>query len=100
MKARLTFALSTAIEADVLALDEWIGAGDAAFISQAQERLTGLLHRTQILILSSHSLDLIKNVCNVAAWMERGRIVLIGPPELVVDAYLASTAPPVLAAAE
>ncbi len=89
MKARLSFALCTAIAGDVLLLDEWLGAGDAAFVEQAQVRLNEFIARSKILVLASHSLSLISNVCNVAAWFERGRLVLVGPAQEVIAAYSA-----------
>ncbi len=89
MKARLSFALCTAIAGDVLVLDEWLGAGDAAFVEQAQIRLNEFIARSKILVLASHSLSLISNVCNLAAWFERGRLVLIGPAPDVITAYAA-----------
>jgi ABC-type polysaccharide/polyol phosphate transport system ATPase subunit len=92
MKARLMFALSTAIEADILLLDEWIGAGDAAFVEQAQARLTNYLTRTGIVVLASHSLDIIRRFCTKAAWMECGRVVRIGEPRDIVEAYVQATA--------
>ena len=89
MKARLSFALCTAIAGDVLVLDEWLGAGDAAFVEQAQTRLNEFIARSKILVLASHSLSLISSVCNLAAWFERGRLVLIGPAQDVIAAYSA-----------
>jgi lipopolysaccharide transport system ATP-binding protein len=94
MKARLMFALSTAIEADILLLDEWIGAGDAAFIDQAQDRLTDYLTRTAIVVLATHSLEILTRVCTKVAWLEKGRLVGVGEPQAMVDAYLNATSPP------
>lgn len=88
MKARLMFALSTAIDADILLLDEWIGAGDAAFVEQAQNRLTDYLTRTAIVVLATHSLDILTAVCNKVAWMEKGRVVAVGEPQPIIQAYL------------
>ncbi len=87
MKARLSFALCTAIPADILVLDEWLGAGDLRFVEQAERRLNGYINQTQIVVLASHSNDLIRRVCNLAAWMERGELVMLGPVNAVVDAY-------------
>ncbi len=87
MKARLSFALSTSIDADILLLDEWLGAGDAAFVHQAQARLSAYLERAKVLVFTSHSLELIRSFCNVVLWMERGQVVLMGAPDLVIDAY-------------
>ncbi|NWG52689.1 MAG: ABC transporter ATP-binding protein [Hydrogenophilaceae bacterium] len=92
MKARLSFALSTAVPGDILLLDEWLGAGDAAFIEQAQKRLTAYLDKTEIVVLASHSLDLISNVCNIVAWFERGRLLMMGNPWTVINAYLNASA--------
>lgn len=95
MRARLMFALSTAIQSDVLLLDEWIGAGDAAFVEQAQNRLASYLTRIAIVVLASHDLNIVKRVCNKAAWMESGRIVAFGNTQDVAAAYARSmTAPP------
>jgi len=91
MKARLMFALSTAIKADILLLDEWIGAGDAAFVEQAETRLKDYLTRTGIVVLASHNLDIITRVCTKVAWMEAGRIVSVSAPEQTIAAYLTAT---------
>lgn len=87
MKVRLMFALSTAISGDVLILDEWLGAGDAAFVERAQERLAQFISRTKILVLASHSLELIESACNKALWLERGEVRMMGSPTEVVEAY-------------
>lgn len=98
MKARLMFALSTAIAADILLLDEWISAGDAAFVEQAQVRLEGYLARTGIVVLATHNLDLVTRICTRAAWMEGGRLIGVGEPRPMVEAYLKSMAASVAAA--
>ena len=90
MKARLSFALSTAIAGDILVLDEWIAAGDASFLEQAQDRLTNFLGQTQIVVLATHQISLLTETCTIAAWMEQGQIVMVGPPEMVVEAYAQS----------
>jgi ABC-type polysaccharide/polyol phosphate transport system ATPase subunit len=87
MKARLSFAICTALSGDILVLDEWLGAGDAAFVEQAEQRLREFVSRSKILVLASHSLELISHTCNVTAWLERGRIRQFGPTEEVVAAY-------------
>jgi len=90
MKARLSFALCTAVHGDILVLDEWLGAGDAAFVEQAQMRLDEFVNRSKIIVLASHSLDLIQNVCNVVCWMVRGQMIAFGPTEEIVPIYLQS----------
>ncbi len=97
MRARLLFAISTAVRGDILVMDEWLSAGDADFVEKAQERLKSLLNETKIVVLSSHSLEIIRKMCNVVCWMEGGRIVLVGDVDVVLPAYLKGVQRPVLA---
>jgi ABC-type polysaccharide/polyol phosphate transport system ATPase subunit len=90
MKTRLMFAISTAVSADILVLDEWLGAGDIDFAEQAEIRLRDYLKRAAIVVLASHSLDLIQQVCNVAVWMDGGRAMMVGRPDEVIRAYTES----------
>ncbi|HEX4505574.1 MAG TPA: ABC transporter ATP-binding protein [Alphaproteobacteria bacterium] len=87
MMLRLAFAVSTAVTPEILIMDELIGAGDAAFINKATNRLNGLIGRTQILILASHNLELLRQLCNKAVLMAEGRIKMIGPVDEVIAAY-------------
>ena len=64
MAARLTFAISTAWQSDILLIDEGIGAGDAEFQEKAKKRIENLFDRTPIMLLASHSEGLIKTFCN------------------------------------
>lgn len=88
MKARFAFALCTAIDADILVLDEWLSAGDLDFQERANQRLNELVRSASILVLASHSLPLIESVCNRAILLEKGRIVLQGGASEVCAAYL------------
>lgn len=88
MRARLSFALCTAVQGDILVLDEWLSAGDAAFIEQARARIAHYVSRSKILVLASHSAEMIEQVCNVTAWMERGELRAIGPTNEVLPLYL------------
>jgi len=92
MKARIAFAICTAIEGDVLALDEWLGAGDLDFVERATARVQGMLERTGIVVLASHSDQIIQSVCNKVAWIDRGNLVMIGEPSAVLGAYSQSVA--------
>jgi len=88
MRARLMFAICTAVRGEILVMDEWLSAGDADFVEKAQQRLAQVLEQTRIVVLSSHSLDIIRRMCNVVCWMEQGRVVMIGDVEEVIPAYL------------
>jgi lipopolysaccharide transport system ATP-binding protein len=79
MMLRLTFAISTSIEADILIMDEWLSVGDADFQSKAAERLKRLVDNASILIIASHSPELIQNVCNRRILLEHGRIMADEP---------------------
>ena len=82
------FALATAIQPQILLMDEWILAGDASFLDKARHRLEGMVQGAEILVLSSHSAEIIMRWCNRVIWMDGGQIKLTGPPEEVLAAYL------------
>ncbi len=90
MLLRLGFAISTSIEPEILLMDEWLAAGDANFIGKAQRRLEDLIGQTGILVLASHSLELIRSICNKAVWMEHGEVLRFGNIEDVSNAYVKS----------
>jgi ABC-type polysaccharide/polyol phosphate transport system ATPase subunit len=87
MVARLGFAIATAIEPDILLLDEGLGAGDARFAARAEARMQSLIQRTRILVLASHSDALIKSMCNRAILLEKGRLIAIGPVDEIISRY-------------
>jgi ABC-type polysaccharide/polyol phosphate transport system ATPase subunit len=87
MVTRLCFAIATAIDPDILLLDEGLAAGDARFAARAEDRMHALIQRTRILVLASHSDGLIKAMCNRAALMEKGHILAIGPVDEILDQY-------------
>lgn len=78
MQARLSFSLITAIEPDILLLDEGIGAADINFSRKAAERSKKLIEKTNTLFLASHSIDLIKSMCNKALVLHHGEIIYYG----------------------
>jgi lipopolysaccharide transport system ATP-binding protein len=74
MHMRLGFAISTAVDADIVLMDEWLSVGDAEFQKRAQDRLANFLARSKILVLASHSEPLLKDLCNRIIRLEHGRI--------------------------
>jgi lipopolysaccharide transport system ATP-binding protein len=72
MQARLAFAAATAVEADVLLMDEWIAVGDAEFQRLAHKRLISLVERAGILVLATHDVDLLRLYCNKVMRLEGG----------------------------
>lgn len=83
MLMRLAFAVSTIVSPDILLMDEWVSVGDESFQHKAQERLRDVVRRSKILILASHSMDLIRSVCTRVIRLENGRVAAdepIAPP--------------------
>jgi ABC-type polysaccharide/polyol phosphate transport system ATPase subunit len=87
MFMRLAFAISTAVQPDILVMDEMIGAGDQSFIDKAQKRIAGLLEKARILVLASHSEPIIRGFCNKALWLEKGQVRILGAVDEVLRAY-------------
>ena len=75
MVMRLAFSISTYVDAEILLMDEWLGVGDASFVEKAEARLNGLIERSPILVLASHSEDLLNKVCNRRFRLNHGRMV-------------------------
>ncbi|WP_033576717.1 ABC transporter ATP-binding protein [Dickeya chrysanthemi] len=75
MQVRLAFAISTSIDAEILIMDEWLSVGDAEFSAKAAARLDELVNKASILVLASHSPDLINKVCNRKIHLEHGVII-------------------------
>ena len=88
MVVRLGFALATAIKPQILLMDEWIMAGDASFMDKARQRLETMVSGAEVLVLSSHSADIIMRWCNRVIWMDGGEIKQDGTPDEVLQAYL------------
>ncbi len=95
MLTRLAFATVTSMDADVLLMDEAIGAGDAAFLEKAEQRLTDFMHRSSILVLASHSDKLIREFCNKALLLEHGQLIEIGRVDDVLSRYQERISPAV-----
>lgn len=87
MRMRLAFSISTAVAPDILLLDEGIGAGDAAFLRKASLRLKQFTERVSIIVLSSHSEDLIRNMCTKVVLLEHGRVLAFGETEDILSRY-------------
>jgi lipopolysaccharide transport system ATP-binding protein len=75
MMMRLAFSISTSVKADILLMDEWLSVGDAEFTEKAEQRMKDMVAGSGILILASHSPDLIAKECNRVARLEHGRLI-------------------------
>ncbi|MFY2598806.1 ABC transporter ATP-binding protein [Achromobacter xylosoxidans] len=87
MHLRLAFSVSTIIRPEILLMDEWLSVGDEGFRLRAEARMNELVESTHILVIASHSRDLIKETCNRAIWLEHGTVKMDGTPEEVTQAY-------------
>jgi ABC-type polysaccharide/polyol phosphate transport system ATPase subunit len=90
MMARLTFAVATCFSPEVLLMDEWIQAGDASFLAKAQRRAHSFIESANILVLASHSLEICRQWCTKAVWLERGEVKMLGDIESVLAERAAS----------
>lgn len=87
MFIRLAFSVSTAINPEVLLLDEVMGAGDINFAHKAQERMKKFMTQGKILVFSSHSPDLVSDFCERTIWLEKGKLRMDGKTDQVLKAY-------------
>jgi ABC-type polysaccharide/polyol phosphate transport system ATPase subunit len=87
MYMRLAFAIATEVNPDILLIDESLGVGDAAFQDKAKARLRNLFDRTQVVILVSHELPTLRELCTRGLWIDHGRLVADGPIDQVIDTY-------------
>jgi ABC-type polysaccharide/polyol phosphate transport system ATPase subunit len=90
MLVRLSFAIATLRRPEILLLDEIIGVGDASFMAKAKARLASMVGHAQILVVSSHSDVIIRDLCEKAIWLDKGRVAACGPVKDVLAAYKAA----------
>ena len=87
MHLRLAFSVSTVIKPEVLIMDEWLSVGDENFKNKADARLAKLVNSTDVLVIASHSSELIKKNCNRVIWLEDGAIKMDGNPSEICTKY-------------
>jgi ABC-type polysaccharide/polyol phosphate transport system ATPase subunit len=88
MMVRLGFAVSTCIPPEILLMDEWLSAGDARFLDKAKRRMEQFVDRSSILVLASHSEELLRKWCNRGLLLQQGRITRSGPVDEIIAAYM------------
>lgn len=87
MMTRLTFAVATCFSPEILLMDEWIMAGDSAFMTKAEERIGSFVSKASILVLASHSEEICRRWCNKGVWLEKGEVKCIGDVEDILQKY-------------
>jgi len=87
MLCRLSFAIATSLEPNILVMDEGIGVADAQFAEKANLRLKEFYDSVEILVVASHSEGFIKSLCNKAILLEKGKLVTFGDVDSVLARY-------------
>jgi ABC-2 type transport system ATP-binding protein/lipopolysaccharide transport system ATP-binding protein len=87
MSMRLSFAIATALQPDILLMDEWIMASDRRFLNKARDRVDSFVSRSHILVLASHSPQILAQWCTRLIWMESGSIIMEGETDAVLKQY-------------
>ncbi|QCI63174.1 ABC transporter ATP-binding protein [Phreatobacter stygius] len=90
MMTRLGFSIATAVEPEILLLDEGLATGDAQFAQKAERKMNELITRSSILVIASHSEALLASMCTRCLLLEHGRVISDGPAETLVASYRAS----------
>ncbi len=94
MLLRLAFSIATAIEPEVLLIDEVLSAGDLAFQQKARQRMKEMMGKARLILMVSHDLESFGKFCDRVLWLDHGRIRLEGPSNEVVAAYTCSVQHP------
>lgn len=92
MMVRLAFSIATAIEPEILLVDEVLSVGDLAFQNKARARMHDMMAKAHLMVVVSHDLDSLPHICNRAVWMDHGRIQRMGTCAEIVAAYRSSVA--------
>ncbi len=90
MQMRLAFSIATAIDPEILLVDEVLSVGDMAFQNKARARMMEMMSRAHLMVMVSHDLTSLAKMCNYAIWLDHGRMKLWGPCPQVIEAYVAS----------
>lgn len=87
MQARLAFSIATAVDPEILIIDEALAAGDSMFVQKCMRRIHELCKGGHTVLLVSHGTSLLAQLCTRVVWLEAGRVKAIGNPMLVIQAY-------------
>ena len=92
MTLRLLFSIATSIDADIVLIDEWLAAGDRAFVAKADAKLREVIGRSKIMVLASHHAALLRSLCNRGIVLDCGQITFDGPVDEALSFYAAKQA--------
>lgn len=92
MRARLGFAVATMVSPEILICDEVLAVGDFLFQQKCLERMEQMLNGGTTLLFVSHNIDQVRNLCDHAVWLDKGKVRAIGDVNEVCDQYMTLTA--------
>ncbi len=87
MHVRLAFAIATAVDPEILLVDEVLSVGDLAFQEKARARMQEMMARAKLIVLVSHDLASLARLCERVVWLDHGTIRQDGPANAVIEAY-------------
>jgi ABC-type polysaccharide/polyol phosphate transport system ATPase subunit len=87
MLVRLGFSVATAIEPEILLIDEILSAGDLAFQTKALNRMKQLLNQAHLIVIVSHDMNTLADLCTQLVWMDHGRVHQVGETAKILEAY-------------
>ncbi len=90
MMIRLAFSIATIVEPEILIVDEILSVGDASFAEKSGKRMRELMSGGTTVLMVSHVLEQIREMCDRVIWMDHGKVIMDGDPDEVCDAYLSS----------
>ena len=87
MYGRLAFSVATSMNPDILIIDEALSTGDASFKEKSGKRIQELCEEVRTLLIVSHALGTVEQLCNDAIWLHKGELILRDEPKTVIEAY-------------
>ena len=90
MRAKLGFSIATLVEPDILIVDEILSVGDIKFRKKSSQKINEMMAEGVTVLLVSHSISQIKNICDKCIWIDNGKLVMEGDAEEVCKAYVAN----------
>lgn len=88
MVARLAFSIASAVNPEILIVDEILSVGDINFQQKSLNRMKEMMGGGTTVLLVNHNIDVVKEMCNKVVWIEKGEVVKIGPAREVCDEFL------------
>ena len=89
MRARLGFSIATAVDPDILLLDEVLATGDASFRAKSKARVIELVRSAKAVVLVTHDMEWVREYCNRAMLIDKGKVIMEGSPDEVTKLHLA-----------